>query len=136
MEASTLLGVKPFQYQSILVSPLNGLYVSGDVLIMSWDRINKKTPGQAVSLGVYNDKCGIEWSIDSHDYVQIFVKCPVENEKAAAHWIFDYVVKDSERRFLPSQRLKFKELAGKGEYRTIFDHLKTLLSDFENGVTL
>lgn len=126
-----MLGTTAFQYDNILVSPLNGLYVEGSVLVLSWDRINRINAGQAVSLGVYTSKCGVEWCVDSHDYVQFFVKCPVEHDNAVVHWIFDYVLKNSERRYLPSQRLKFRELAAKGDYSAIFQHLKTMLTEFE-----
>lgn len=126
-----MLGVRPFQYENILVTPLNGLYVTGDVLILSWDRINRLNPGQAVSLGVYNDKCGVEWCVDTHNYIQFFVRCPKEHDKAVVHWIFDYVLKGSERRHLPPERLKFQALAAAGDYKMIFQHLKNLLAEFQ-----
>lgn len=127
-----MLGTKAFQYDNIIVTPLNGIYVAGDVLVLSWDRINRSKCGQAVSLGVYDDKCGIEWCVDSHEYVQFFIKCPVDHGDAVVHWVFDYVLRQAERRYLPPQRLKFKELAAQGNYRTIFQHLRTMLTDFEN----
>jgi len=119
---------KPYQYNNILVVPMGGLYVPGSVLVLSWDRINKPLPGQVTSLGVYNETRGIEWCIDPESFVQEYTACEVGHKKAVCHWIFDYVINDSFRKYIDCDRLKFKDLAAKGEYATIFSYLYEMLN--------
>lgn len=126
-----MLGSEPFQYENILITPLGGKFVKGDALILSWDRINKVVPGQAVSLAVYHEDKGIEWCIDSHNYVQFFVRVDLSHDKAVCHWVFDYVLRDAERKHLPAEKLKLRELAAQGKYQDIFIHLEELLKGYD-----